>query len=159
LGVAEGAAGLARVAAELRSALKPRTRKAFVTAPTRKQTKAKKGRTKKAQTKDIRAAVMARADGKCEACGRPPSFFSLEMDHFFGRVRVKQSERNCWGLCHVCHEDKTKNSPDPGHWLHRFWAHAEEHGYPEEAGMAVRLLGKHQAKATLSEAAGRASHG
>jgi hypothetical protein len=134
-------------------------RKPFVTAPTRKQTKAKKDRTKGEQTKLIRSVVMARAGGLCEHCEQRTGSWPLEMDHFFGRIRVRQSERNCWALCLECHRNKTRNEPSAAFWFQEFAAHAEDHGFTEEAGQATRLLGKHEAKSALSEAAGRASHG
>lgn len=126
----------------LRAALAPRPKKALPFVP-RKKAKATKKRTKKEETSEIRAAVMNRAAGDCEACSfgfDGTALSRLDLDHFFGRVRVKQSERNCWALCRICHREKTRNDPSAAHWLERFIKHAEKHGYSEEAGMATRRL-------------------
>lgn len=87
---------------ELRRALEVRPKSSQV-----KRTE-KKRRAKSASTKEIRAAVMERADGKCEACGVSPP---TDLHHVFGRVRVPQSVRNCLALCRVCHSRFTDNMP------------------------------------------------
>jgi 5-methylcytosine-specific restriction endonuclease McrA len=122
--------------AELRAAMAPK--RAVVAA---KKRKAAKKTTKKEQTAAIRDAVMNRAGLFCEGCASMPLYANpLTLDHFFGRVRVKQSERNCWALCLACHRQKTNNNPSAERWLERFITHAEAHGYREEAGMATRRL-------------------
>lgn len=91
-----------RFADELRAALKPK--KAVVGA--RRVKRAKKA-TKGAQTKAIRAEVMARADGTCELCAEA---VPTEMHHVFGKARVPQSVSNCMALCMWCHRSLTDNA-------------------------------------------------
>jgi hypothetical protein len=98
--------------------------------------------TKKEMRAEIRTALEARANGSCEACGMSERFSGpLEWDHMFGRVRVRESERSGWMLCHTCHRDKTANRPSAATWLEAFVGHCERYGYREEAGMATRRLG------------------
>lgn len=120
--------------AELRAAMAPKKSVRLA----HKRVAAKK-RTKRAETKDVWTAVMDRALGACEAC-QAQAGPKLQLDHFFGRVRVPQSERNCFALCPACHREKTDNVPSAAHWLEKFVAHAERHGFTEEAGMATRRL-------------------
>lgn len=117
---------------ELRAALKPK--KSVQASRKRRETK---GLTKKEETAAIREAVMKRAGGQCENClAHEGPAAPLELDHMFGRVRVKQSERNCWALCRPCHRGKTNNAPTAWFWLRVFAAHAFSHGYAAEARMA-----------------------
>lgn len=116
---------------ELRRALQSKLKKSLGL----KRKPAKK-RSKKEETAAIRREVMTRANGYCEHCGKDA--MDLHMDHFFGRVRVKQSARNCWALCRSCHRSKTDNKPNATYWLWNFAAHAWKRGYPEEASMAER---------------------
>jgi 5-methylcytosine-specific restriction endonuclease McrA len=145
---------------ELRASLAPKPKK---TLPfkSRKAVTATKKRSKRDETAEIREAVMARASNRCE-CGCGLQFEGdfwrsyaneAELDHMFGRGRAKQSVRNTWALARACHRRKTLNTPSAAHWLNLFIAHAEKHGYSEEAGMATRLLGKQQAEAELSRGA------
>lgn len=88
---------------ELRAALSLKPKSSAV-----KKTE-KRRRTKGAETKEIRAWVMARAGGRCEMCRtRTPT----DMHHAFGRVRVRQATNNCLALCRDCHHQLTKNLPD-----------------------------------------------
>lgn len=106
-----------------------------------KKPKEAKRKAKREETSEIREAVMNRARGNCEACGRPCSEVSpLEMDHFFGRAKTQQTTMNCWALCHGCHLDKTNNHPSSAWWLSRFYGHAEWHGYWDVAKRAKRRL-------------------
>lgn len=78
----------------------------------------------------VRAAVVTRADGRCECgCGAPVP--PGEVDHFFGRAKSEESVANCWLLTPACHFAKTRNSPSARAWLVKFRAHAELHGYLE----------------------------
>lgn len=82
-----------------------------------------------------------RSRGCCEACGT--SFgvgMPAELDHFWGRVRVAQSDENCWLLCWLCHRQKTNNTPSAAHWLRAFVAHAERYGFIAEAAKARARL-------------------
>lgn len=107
---------------ELRTALKP---KRFVQLA-RKRRVAKRA-TKNQETAAIRMVVMARSGGFCEACGFAPEAFGLplEMDHFYGRVRVRQSADTVWMLCSPCHRRKTANTPSADYWRAKFARHLE----------------------------------
>lgn len=145
-----------RAVEELRRALDVRPRKAFVSAPTRKQTKAKKDRAKRQTTKEIRAAVMKRANGWCEACGSALIYSTNAptLDHMVGRKRAPQSERNCWALgWRCCHARKTDNIPSANHWRHAFIAHASRHSFFAEAAMVRAEMEKKEAKDELSNGA------
>lgn len=121
-----------RYVAELRAQLgKPNKAKAL-----RRKRKDAKRATKRDETSAIYAAVMARANARCEACDAYVPYGGLQLDHMFGRVRVRQSERNCWALCHACHVAKTHNRPSATHWLLEFIGHAGEHDFTAEARMA-----------------------
>lgn len=80
-------------------------------------------------TSILYAAIVARANGRCECCGDPVP--PGELDHFFGRAKVQESIENCWLLTPACHYAKTRNHPSARAWLRKFLAHAERHGYLE----------------------------
>lgn len=94
---------------------------------------------KRAETQSIRAAVMARAGAKCELCRATPHD-PLEMHHAFGRVKVKQSERNTMILCRGCHRHLTLNHPSAAYWQEKQAQHFEHHGYFEEAALMRRKI-------------------
>lgn len=78
----------------------------------------------------IRAAVMDRARGRCEACGERAA---LALDHWLGgigRRRQMESVETTWALCGECHRDRTENRPSAADWNRHFEAHARRHGYP-----------------------------
>lgn len=75
-----------------------------------------KKRAKAAGTKGIRAAVMLRANGLCELCQMGPAD---ELHHVFGRVRQRQSEINCLGICRGCHFNVTHSIPTAVYWVDR----------------------------------------
>ncbi len=71
-----------------------------------------KKKTKKAETADIRAAVMERAGGSCEICGAHETNLSpLELHHALGRAKATQRDGNCLGICRTCHRNMTDNRP------------------------------------------------
>lgn len=146
-----------RVVAELRAALAP---KKFIKAARKERTKKKKEH--RDETSEVYAAVMKRAERSCEYCCGPDTFAApLEMDHMFGRVRAKQSERNCWALCRWCHKHKT-NSPEPWFWFEAFAKHADELGFRGEAARARGDAAWSKAKAealALSRGRDGVSHG
>jgi 5-methylcytosine-specific restriction endonuclease McrA len=134
----DGKCGLveeAKVAAELRAALRPSPKR----IASRKASKAKRetrAKTKRDESAGIRALCMLRAAGRCEHCGYvAPDWEPLELDHFFGRARVESVE-TCWMLCRGCHRRKTNNDPVPSVWLELFAFHAEKHGYSDAARRA-----------------------
>jgi len=130
-----------RALAELERALAPRPRSSAV-----RKTEWKR-RSKSAELKVIRVEVEKRAGGKCENCGARFSPASpAELDHQFGRVRAKQSVRNCWMLCRPCHRARTNNSPSATWWWARIstWAHALNYRATMEA--ACVLAEKHEAR-------------
>lgn len=134
-----GAPALAKgLIAELESLLKPRPSK-----PLRKERlkqKARKKEAKRDETAVIRARCVLRGGNKCERCGIGPNWFPLELDHAFGRARVKQTERNCWVLCRLCHRRKTDNEPEAAFWLEAFREHCRKHGYTAELWRAQNRL-------------------
>ena len=95
-----------------------------------------------AQTREIREAVFARADGICECgeCGRWVSEEAGHLDHFFSRGKEPQTIRNCWGLHRVCDNQRTRNMPSAAYWLGLFIAHCGVHGYVAEAEKAAAKL-------------------
>lgn len=127
---------LAMAAEALRKAIEP---KRSVVA-NRKRRTAKKS-TKREETAAIREAVMRRANGRCEVCcALDLRLAPLQLDHFFGRVRVKQSVKNCWALCGPCHRMKTENDPSAADWLKWFIVHATRYGHHDEARLAQNRL-------------------
>lgn len=110
---------------------------------------------KNSETAGIRAAVVERAQGRCE-CGCGRRFGSgegtPEWDHIAGRVRVKQSVSMTWMLRRDDHRERTLNRPSRNHWLTRFKAHAESFGYTAEAAWAQREIDYATAKAALRRA-------
>jgi hypothetical protein len=125
-----------RAAEEIRKALnKP-------TSSARKKTQARK-RTRRAETKSIREAVAARANGFCECgCGRVTRWAVGHLDHFFGRGKTPQSVENCWWLAPECDRAKTENVPNAAHWLQLFIKRCDRHGHFFEAAKArARLEG------------------
>lgn len=143
--------GEARAWEELAAGIAAATRVRPARTATRKA-KASKRATKREETAAIRAAVMERAAGKCEACFL--SFGPLltpELDHFFGRARVPQAVSNCWALCRVCHRNKTDGSPSPEEWCGRFISHCQRYGYAAEASRARTRLHFSRVRRTLVE--------
>ncbi len=82
-------------------------------------------------TQKLRAQVVARAKGRCEACGKPAGE-SGHMDHAFGRAKAAQSISSCWLLCLRCDEAKTQNRPSGAHWAQLFGEHCKFYGYLPE---------------------------
>jgi len=111
----------------------------------RNRAQGEKKATKRDAAAEVRAAVSARAGGRCESCGlegitRPAPL--LEWDHAFGRARAESIETT-WLLCGGpgrCHYQKTNNIPSARVWLERFTAHALAYGYHEAAEQARRRL-------------------
>lgn len=95
-------------------------------------------RSKGAETKAIRAAVMERAYGLCELCGRGAG--PIQLHHAFGRVRVRQAASNCIAVCTWCHAGITNNLPSAAHWQKKQAAHFEHHGFIEEGSRMRRLF-------------------
>ncbi len=135
-----------RALCELVDGLAPKPRSSAVRKTERKR------RAKSVALKEIRAAVFARAAGRCECCGQVATPTNpLTVDHFFGRGKAKQSVANCWGLTVLHHREKTDNVPDALSWLRSFISHSRRHDYPQEIRMASALLQKHEAKAELAK--------
>jgi hypothetical protein len=71
----------------------------------------------RAETKELRGAVMERARGTCEGCCLPSKV--LVMDHWLGgggRRRQRQSIETCWALCPGCDGRRTRNEPGAAYW-------------------------------------------
>ncbi len=86
----------------------------------------------------LRAAVKDRAECRCEACGRWLGDGG-EIDHFWGRAKVKESVENCWLLCGAdtldwrpCHRQKTDNHPSAAYWVLVFQGHCNIYHYEAE---------------------------
>lgn len=102
---------------------------------------ARKNRAKAKTTKEIRAAVMERAGGKCEACGLAWEWNDgPELDHFFPKGRTPQSVETCWAIHTSCHMEKTANEPSAEWWLEKFCEHAAKYGYGNEGSRANNRL-------------------
>jgi hypothetical protein len=86
-----------------------------------------------------RAAVAARANGCCEACGARRGE-ALHWDHFHGRAR-EESVESTWMLCPRCDREKTESKPSRLWWLRRFLAHCELHLYAEQIRKVTSLIG------------------
>jgi hypothetical protein len=137
-----------RALQDLESAMEP---KRSVKAATGRRVA--KRATKKAETSDIRHAVMKRAKGLCEYCGTLGSAYNpLTLEHMFGRVRAPQSVENCWALCLDCHRRKTDGRPHSRFWFEMFSAHCRLHGYEEQAARALKDGNWRQAKKDADEA-------
>lgn len=104
-----------------------------------KEKRAEKKRKHREETGSIRAVVIERAGGHCEADARAGYFDQhdcvggLELDHFYGgsgRRRQQQGRETCWVLCRRHHRMKTNNDPSLAHWDSIFAAHCRYHGYP-----------------------------
>ncbi len=132
---------------ELRSALAPKKVKPWATT---KKIKAAKKKTKREETAEIRARVMARAGGVCEICEYTP--VSLDLHHGFGRVRVRQSVENTLAICRNCHQLLTNNDPSGEYWWTRV-ADAFAHlGLHQSAARARARLQFIQTRKALTEA-------
>lgn len=131
-GSACDAASVNRLADEIRRQLKPKASRKLA-----RQRREMKRAMKAEETRVIREAVFARAEGKCEHCGWRES---LQLDHFFGRGKVPQCIQNCIALCLRCHRDKTNNVPSAAFWLEEFIGHADSYGYSAEAARARNRL-------------------
>lgn len=99
----------------------------------------------------IRAAVVARSDGLCEACFRWVGDEG-HADHFFGRAKADETEANVWMLCGPsvgragCDDDKTHNRPSAAVWMERFALHASLYGFKSAAERATAKLSALRAK-------------
>lgn len=95
--------------------------------------------------RDVRQAVMERADGRCEACGQ---WFGerLQCDHAFGRKHAEETVRTCWALCPTDHQAKTLNEPSRIHWMWQFAIHCALHGYKLEQERAEKEIAWSRAK-------------
>jgi hypothetical protein len=141
---------------------------AFVRAWTKHLRRKPSKEEKRDVTASIREACLQRAGGKCECgCGVPAvdwdkgySFpeAKAELDHFFGRGKVKQSVETCWILRADCHLEKTMLRPDAATWLQKFIAHCDrliaagESRYCEAGNMASRRLRFVETRARLPAA-------
>lgn len=154
--VADGAGVVAsqRAAIEaLRAALKPRP----VSSARRKTQKRRE--TRKEETARIREAVFARAGGFCEFNCRQgptgPQHLATDLHHAFGRIRVRQSERNCLALCRTCHRMLTNNEPNAAFW----WKWVEHTfrrlGFQAEAEMARQHFEKSEFKSNAQHEAAK----
>lgn len=77
---------------------------------------------------DIRAAVLARANGLCECCSTTLSLFGGQLDHFWGKAR-DESVESCWMLTVDCHYQKTNSIPSSAFWLRAWIRHLRKYGY------------------------------
>lgn len=89
---------------------------------------------------ELYAAIVTRANGRCECgtCGMPVP--PGEVDHHFGRAKAATAIDTCWLLTPTCHFAKTNNAPSARAWLARFIAHCAKHGYAESKARAEAKL-------------------
>jgi hypothetical protein len=139
--------GLDRAFAELRAALRPRPVKALKKAR-REKTKEKRA-TKREETAAIRAGAFALWDERCAFCGLPAE----ELHHVFGRVRQKQTARNCLPVCSLDHHAITNNRPSAAYWWERTAKAFDLAGFSHESSRARNRLSFVQARAELSAGA------
>jgi hypothetical protein len=112
-------------------------------APRRKNEKQKATQKRKLQgaaarqtaTAALRAAVMFRADGRCEleAANQRCVNNATELDHWLsgtGRRQQKQSVETTWALCRAHHVRRTRNYPNAAFWNELFADHCARYGYP-----------------------------
>jgi hypothetical protein len=102
-------------------------------------------------TPELRQRLVARARGRCEACGEKPC---QECDHFFSRARAEENEATCWMLCTSCHFQKTVNHPNAAHWFRRFIEHCRKYLYCESQQRAEARLFFVETRGTLGSALG-----
>jgi hypothetical protein len=99
----------------------------------RRSRRREKAETRKDVSTEIRARVVERSGGKCEACLDPlTSANPGEWDHVLGGVgrRIQQqSVESTWFLHATCHRERTANQPSARHWWEIFRAHALRAGY------------------------------
>lgn len=163
--------GLCTVRAEneLQMALEALSRKRDRSKPRKASEKASRA-SKRERTKDVRAAVMARAaewarmaygmsnEPACENCGAYGG--PMDMDHMRGRAR-SESVETCWALCggpNGCHDRKTRNLPSSAFWLEAFVRHCDKHAHlGPEYGDAAREASKRLAFVTTRAALGSAT--
>jgi hypothetical protein len=117
-----------------------------VKAAPRVKAKAQRKQTKREQRAAVRAAVVARAEGRCERIlGEPGNVMGrcnapgVEMDHMHGRAR-EESVESCWLHCVLCARAKTTNRPSRGYWLWNFGIHAAGYGYAGQVAKVEALL-------------------
>lgn len=129
-----------------------------------RKAKAERRRESVAETREVRELVVARADGKCEACGAAVEedaspWRRPEMDHFEGGADRKplESVETCWLVCWTCHKKKGANEPSPEYWLTAFLAHCLKHGYSTE--LVDARLASLELEKQLPHGRGRATNG
>jgi hypothetical protein len=128
----EGAAGLARLADRQLAAKAVHDKRVRVKAAPRLAAKAGKRAAKNAETAALRAACVARADGRGELCGHPLDMERAEMCHLdggSGKRTQQQSIRNCVMEHHDCHQGRGGFDVVPRQWIPEVERWAERHGY------------------------------
>lgn len=93
--------------------------------------------------KRVAEAVLERANGRCEHCGKPFGGSledKVELDHFFSKARAPESVENVWALRGFCHRLKTDSFPSSATWLMHFILHGRKHGYLEAVERAQKRL-------------------
>jgi hypothetical protein len=146
--------GASALAAEAERQLAARTARSRRAAPRKapgRAAKEAKRKTKAERRQEMRAAVVARADGRCECPVNGPDGiercpgYASEWDHFWGRAR-EESVESTWMLCGACHYRKTNNMPGRLAWLARFQFHAREHLYDAQAAKCAAAMALEQAQ-------------
>jgi hypothetical protein len=139
-------ADLVREQARQLAARKQHDKRVSVKAAPRVKAKAQRKQTKREQRAAVRAAVVARAEGRCERIlGEPGNVMGrcnapgVEMDHMHGRAR-EESVESCWLHCVLCARAKTTNRPSRGYWLWNFGIHAAGYGYAGQVAKVEALL-------------------
>ena len=104
-------------------------------------------------TKQLRAAVFERSEGRCENddCGTRITPATMDLDHYLGRARAPQLPENCWALCMSCHRRKHAGDPSRVYWLEVFLQHLGGHGFAASA-TARKVGAKLDAEKLLAEA-------
>lgn len=103
-----------------------------------------KAETRKDARAEIRARVVERADGYCEACRLPFTPANPgELDEFlggFGRRQQMMAVETSWLIHATCHREKTDNRPNARTWICLFLVHCSKWGYTEIHQLVERRL-------------------
>lgn len=132
--------------------LKPAAKRVLPRPEVPGKTRATRKEERNERAAEIRAAVMERANGKCEFCGRDG--FALEWAHIFGggdrrhREDVTNTAANCWD----CHRGWEKAKPetfrDAKDWaIRNFFGEALKEIEHREALAASAPTNKHRRSA------------
>lgn len=98
--------------------------------PRKVERKARRGEQQESRA-EVRRKVMARAAGRCEACGRRAVTVLDHWEGGSGRRQERESVETCWALCvERCNPARTENRPSAAHWNEERRKFCERVGLP-----------------------------